>query len=307
MSALTEYGTLWAAIPQTAGRIFWVAPGAGSYTIAGQSFDSSDGNDGLHPERALATLDRGVNFATGNGDVVVALPGSHSPAASLAMDSAGVTLMGLPGGVGNFTRQKTTVAAVTGDQSINVTAASCEIAYLHFIPITADSAIDASADADYLHVHHSSFDMATPAASTGTIGVDFIGAASDVLVDTCYFHSDGAQGPGINPGATVGCIIQNCTFLASAGTWAKAITQAAAGRRLIVRHNDFDATSGTISAGCFGITSGDLDQAFFIGNHNSVRVTKLVAGYDDADAVICVNYIGTVDSGSGGTLVTVTK
>jgi hypothetical protein len=303
---INKYGMLWGAIPQTAGRIFWVAPGAGGYTVDGRTYTASDDNDGLSPERAFATLDRGVNLATANGDVVVALPGSHSPTASLAMDSAGVTLMGLPGGVGNFTRQKTTVAAVTGDQNINVTAADCEIAYLNLIPVTADSAIDASAAANRLHVHHCSFDMNTPAANTGTIGVDFIGAASDVIVDTCYFNSDGAQGPGIAVGATTGCLIQNCIFILSAGTWVSCITQAAAGRRLIVRNCEFDATVATITNGCLGTTGGEVDQAFFIGNHNSVGVTKMVDGYDNGDAVICVNYIGTLNGGTGGTLVTVT-
>jgi hypothetical protein len=225
----------------------------------------------------------------------------------LAMDSAGVTLMGLPSGRGNFTRQKTTVAAVTGDQNVNVTAADCEIAYLNFVPVTADSAIDASADADRLHVHNCSFDMNTAAADTGTIGVDFIGAASDVIVEDCYFNSDGAQGPGIVVGGTLGCLVQNCIFILSAGTWVSCMTQAAAGRRLIVRGCEFNATDATaITNGCLGTTSGAVDQAFFIGNHNSVSVTKMVDGYDGGDAVICVNYIGTIGTGTGGTLVTVT-
>jgi len=147
MAFLTKYGTLWGAIPQTAGRIFWVAPAA-SYTVDGRAYIASDDNDGLSPERALVTIDRAWNLVAANvGDVIVALPGTHSPSASIAADVAGVTLMGLPSGAGNMMRQKTAIAAVTGDQNINVTAADIEIAFLHLVPVTADSAIDLTAAA----------------------------------------------------------------------------------------------------------------------------------------------------------------
>ena len=306
MGYLTKYGTVWGQIPQTGGIVYWVAPGS-PYYVDGRAYDASDDNDGLSPERALVTLDRGINLAIRNGDVVVALPGAHTPTASLAMDSAGVTLTGLPSGVGNFTHQKTSIEPVTGDQNLNVTGPDCEIAYLDFTPVTADSAIDVSAAACRLHIHHCSFDLYTAAASTGTMGIDVIGAVENIVIDTCYFQSDGAQGPGITVGDALGCLVQNCIFIVSAGTWSSAMTQAADSRRLIVRNCEFHATSATMTRGIMGTTGGDLDQALFIGNHNSVRVTKMLAGYDDADACICVNYIGTVDSGSGGTLVTVTK
>ncbi len=165
MSILTKYGTQWGAIPQTAGRIYWVAPADG-YTVAGKSYRASDDNDGLSPERALRHANRAANLVTADvGDIVVLLPGSHtladtsSTAGSLALDVAGVHWMGLPAGRGNFKRQKTVIPAVVGDPSFNVTASDIEISYMHFVPVTADSAIDASAAADRLHVHSCSFDM----------------------------------------------------------------------------------------------------------------------------------------------------
>lgn len=306
MSIPNNYGRLWGQIPNTAGQVFWVAPAA-SYTVNGNAHSASDNNDGLTPDRALLTVDRAWNLVTANaGDVIVLLPGTHSPSASIAADVAGVTMTGLPGGAGNMIRQKTTIAAVTGDQNMNVTAANIEIAYLNWISVTADSAIDATNAADNLHIHHCSFDLFTGAANTGTIGIDFISGASDVMIEDCYFESDGAQGPGIVVGGCLTCIVQNCIFVCTAGTWVSAMTQAAAGRRLIVRGCIFDATSATITNGCLGTTGGDVDQAYFTGNTNSVGVTKMVDGYDGGDAVIAVNYIGTVGGGTGGTLVTVT-
>jgi hypothetical protein len=216
------------------------------------------------------------------------------------MDSEGVTLMGLPSGAGNFTGQKTNILAVTGDQCVNITAPECEIAYLNFVPVTADSAIDISAAACRVHIHHCSFDMFTAAADTGTIGIDVLGACDNVLVNDCYFQSDGAQGPGIAVGASTGCTVMDCIFILSAGTWAASMTQAAAGRRLIVKDCMFNATVAAITVGCVGTTGGEVDQAGFWGNVTSVGVGTLCDIYDGGDAFLVQNYIGVLGAGDGG-------
>jgi len=309
MSGLTRYGAIWGAIPNTAGRVIWVAPGAGAYRVDGKSYDASDGNDGLDPRRAKATVNSAMDQTTAaSGDVIVCLPGTHDHTASIVMDIAGVTLMGLPGGAGNPYLHKTTLDAtnITTNQLINVTAADCEIAYLNIIPLTADSGIDLTATADQLYIHHCSFDMSGPAVNAATIGIDAIGGASNVVIDTCVFHVDGAQGAAIVLGAMVDGLVQNCIFKNSAGTWVSAMTQAATGRRMVIRGNEFVAGVGTITNGCLGTTGGEEEMANFIGNHNTVSVTKMVDGYDGGDAVLAVNYIGTVGGGTGGTLVTVT-
>ena len=315
MSFLTKYGTIWGAIPSTAGRVFWVS--AGDTTIVdGNTVSASDNHDGLSPERPC----RSINYVIDNlvkanaGDVVVLLPGTHTPqnasgtATSVAMDLAGVTLMGLPGGRGNYRRQKTVIAAVTTDQNINVTAADCEIAYLHFIPVSTDSAIDASADADRLHIHNCSFDMETPAADTGTIGIDFIGAASDILIEDCFFVSDGAQGAAIVVGATLGFEVRNCSFHCSGGTWVSSMTQAAAGRELLIRDCDWTIGNGVITNGCLGTTSGEVSQVAMYRCVQPDSMTKILDGYDAGDAEIMETYAAELGAGgtAGGTLVLAT-
>lgn len=306
MSFLTKWGGIWGAIPQTAGSVYWVAPST-SYTVDGRAYSASDNNDGLSPERALVTVDRAWNLVTANaGDVIVLLPGTHSPSASIAADVAGVTMTGLPGGAGNFTRQKTTIAAVTGDQNINVTAADIEIAYLNWIPVTTDSAIDLSAAANRAHIHHCSFDMATPAANAGTIGIDFIGAASNCLIDTCYFECDAAQGPGIAFGGSLETTAQNLIFALSAGTWVSACTQAAAGRRLLLRDSDWIAGNGTITNGILGTTGGEVSMAHMLRCYFADSVTKGIDGYDAGDAEIAECYQAGVGATDGGVLVVAT-
>ena len=306
MSWPDNYGRLWGQIPNTAGQVYWVAPAA-SYTVNGQGFRASDDNDGLAPERALVTVDRAWNLVTANvGDVIVLLPGTHSPSASIAADVAGVTMMGLPGGAGNYFRQKTTINAVTGDQNINVTAADIEIAYLHFIPVTADSAIDISADGDRLHVHHCSFDMSTPVANTGTIGIDVIGAASNVMIDHCYFECDGAQGPGIEAGDLLDSLIEHCVFSQTAGTWAKAVEQTASGKRLIIRHCLFHVGNGTMTVGILGTTGGEVSMAQINHCVFADSVTNAVDTYDAGDCEIAECYQSGLGATDGGVLITAT-
>lgn len=303
MGFLTKYGTQFGAIPQTAGNIYWVAPSA-SYTVAGRAYSASDDNDGLSPERALVTIDRAWNLVTANvGDGIIALPGTHSPATSIAADVAGVFLMGLPGGAGNYTRQKTVIAAVTGDQNINVTAADIEISFLHLIPVTADSAIDLSADADRLHVHHCSFDMATPAASTGTQGIDAIGAASNVLIDNCYFECDGAQGAAIVATALLDSTIENCVIAQSTGTWAAAIVTGAGTDRLMIRDCDFLASNATMTIGINGTAATIASGVTMLRNYFASSVTVGIDGFGAGEADIAENFAAGVGATDGGVLI----
>jgi hypothetical protein len=304
MASLTNYGGIWGQIPNTAGRIYWVAPSA-SYTVDGESHSASDDNDGLSPERALLTVDRAWNLVTADvGDVIVPLPGTHSPSASIAADIAGVTMMGLPSGAGNPLRQKTVIGAVTGDQNINVTAADIEIAYLHFIPVTADSAVDLSAAADRLHIHHCSFDMATPAASTGTMGIDAIGAASNVLIDHCYFECDGAQGPGITATALLDSKIEDCEFLQSSGTWAAAVVTGAGTDRLYIKRCTFDCTGTAMTIGINGTAADQPSGVIMYDNRFGSLVTVGIDGFGAAEAEVAENYQAGIGATDGGVLIT---
>ncbi len=303
MSFLTKYGTIWGSIPQTAGSVYWVAPSDG-YTVDGRAYRASDNNDGLSPERALRNPDRGWNLVTADaGDVIVLLPGTHSPSASIAADVAGVTMTGLPGGAGNVLKQKTTIAAVTGDQNINVTAADIEIAFLNFIPVTADSAIDLSAAADRLHVHHCSFDMATPAANTGTIGIDAIGAASNVLIDNCYFECDGAQGGAIVATALLDSTIEKCTLALSTGTWAAGIVTGAATDRLMIRDCDFLASNATMTIGVNGTAATIASGVTFLRNYFASSVSVGIDGFGAGEADVAENYAAGVGATDGGVLI----
>ena len=93
MAFLTKYGTLWGAIPMTAGQVLWVAPSS-PYSVDGRSYDASDDNDGLSPEKAKRTIGSAITAATANaGDVICLLPGAHTTATAAAVSKAGLTFV----------------------------------------------------------------------------------------------------------------------------------------------------------------------------------------------------------------------
>lgn len=304
MSYLTKYGSFWGFIPQTTGRVFWVSPSA-SYTVEGRAYSASDNNDGLSPERALLTIAMAHTGCTAAAnDVIVLLPGSHAPSASLALSKAGVTLMGLPSGRGNYKRNRATIAAVTGDQNANVTAADIEIAYLNWIPVTTKAAIDFSSAAHGLHIHNCYFDMNTPAASTSTLGIDALGAAGFVLIENCMFDSDGAQGPGVDMTATLDSEVRDCLFSLSGGTWATALTVGAATDRLLIRRNTFLCSGTAITAAIDGTGATLATGVTITDNRFSSLATVPIDNFDASEADISENYDCGVGGTDGGALIT---
>ena len=266
MALITKYGSIWGAIPNTAGRVFWVAP-TSPYLVEGRAYDASDGNDGLSPERALVTINRATVLATANaGDVVVLLPGTHTLTVAITPNVAGITYMGLPSGAGNKIFQRTVIAGTTAANCINLTAADCEFAYLHVRPSVGQIGIDLSAAASRGNIHHVSFDMFTAAASVSTRGVNFSGAAAHAIVENCTFLVAGAQGAGVRVGAALDTIVQDCDFIVRSGVWpAGLLVGAAGGMRNTIRRCTFIAagTTSTLSVGIDG-SGADLGGGFWI-------------------------------------------
>lgn len=309
MATLTNYGGIWAMIPNTAGRVFWVAPAA-SYTIDGDSFSASDDNDGLRPERALRTVDRAWNLVTANvGDVIVLLPGTHTVStASSAWDIAGVTITGLPGGKGNFISPRTIITTdITADEIANITAADIEVAHLYVRPITAARGLDFTGGASRLYVHDCGFDLVTPAANTSTIGIGGAAATSapvDVLIENCMFRSDAAQGPGAQLSDAQNFVVRNCVFtVEAAATWAAALAHNGVLGWGVIHDCIFLAQQG--GAMTIGIRGTDLTSASSVGifkNFFGDDVTVPIDDYGAGDAYISENYKASIGVASGGVL-----
>lgn len=306
MAYITKYGSFWGMIPQTSGRVFWVAPSA-TYTVEGRSYVASDGNDGLSPERALLTLDYAIGLCTANvNDVIVLLPGAHSWSASVAADVAGITITGLPGGAGNPFRQKTSITTSADDEIINVTAADIEIAYLHIIPVTTKAGIDFTSAADRLYVHDCSIDLYTAAANTGTKGIAATSAAqspSDIVFRNIHALSDGAQGPAIELGDPDGALVEDCSFTVRGGTWAVALTvHGVTSQASIIRRCHFAAQFGTMTDGIVGSDMTSTGQVGIYDCRFDENVTVPIDDFDAEGCNIAENYRASADGSAEGGL-----
>ena len=316
MGYITKYGSFWGMLPQTAGRVFWVA-NADSYTVEGRTYSSSDNNDGLSPERAFRTIDYAIGQTTASvGDVIVLLHGTHTVTASVAVDVAGITITGIPGNIPNAgarvpsggTRRRTSVVSSSGD-AFTVTAADVEICHIHFDDLAATQCIDASAAADRLYVHDCGF-LLDATADTNTMAIHFsqstTGSADHVLIQNCHFIAGAANGPAVRAlGTVIGLTIENSTFrLVGAAAWSKAITVIDAGSLgTVVRDCDFTnpTSATTVITTCIDVTGATVDASTQVYRCYIPAGSDGVTGSAMADVVLCETY--KADS-SGGALVT---
>lgn len=316
MGYITKYGSFWGMIPQTSGRIFWVAPSS-SYTVEGRTYPASDDNDGLSPEKALLTLDYAIGQCTASvGDVIVLLPGSHSYSATATVDVAGITITGIPrsapmhGARSNAGPARNYTSVTSTAHILTVTAADVEIAYLHLIPAAGLSGIKPSETADRLYVHDCTFNMTT-AANTATIGIDvtFTGTSSsldDVVIRNCYWHVSDANGPALYVnGTTNDLLMEYCTFrLVGDTAWANAVEIDVASLGTVFRDLDFiERASGTVMTDCLDISGATVDgsvtvlRCYFPVGSNSLTNANV------ADNQCAENYLMQAAASVGGTLV----
>lgn len=230
MSFITKYGGFWGMIPQTSGKVFFVAP-SDSYTLEGKTYSASDNHLGDNPDKALRTLGRAMDLVTATaGDVIVLLPGAHSLTAQESIDVAGVTITGLPSGKGHPNRMRTSLTTSAADETLLIGASNVELAYIHFIPVTAQASIEANNSADYLYIHDCTCQMITPTANTATMFFQSIATSSgltNLVIENCYVETVGGQGPALDLNDCAYATIKDCTFRLQGGTaWADAVVSA---------------------------------------------------------------------------------
>ena len=323
MGFITRYGSFWGMIPQTSGRVIWVAP-ADSYTVEGRTYSASDNNDGLSPERAVRTIDYSIGLTSANvGDVIVLLPGSHTQSSgTVTVDVAGITITGIPqsamalGVRGNSgSKRNATRLANTATAGIifTVTAADVELAWLDFSPAAAGGrGISASGAADRLYVHDCTFQFAA-AVSVTTYGIIHdVGDGSpqeDVLIRNCTFvngaGTTGANGQGVAAAGTAyNWTIEFCSFEhKGTGAWAAAILSSnASSAGLFVRDCDFMTSSNgtSVITSCINTTAQTIDGSTQVLRCYAPGV-ELVTGTASLDIILAESY---TQSAAGGALAT---
>ena len=250
MPFVTKYGTYFGLVPAQLGRVHFVAPSS-PYTVDGRSYDASDDNDGLSPERALATIGQAyTNITASAGEVIMLLEGSHTRNSTLRIQKAGITIAGVRssfasdltaghayGAIGLKSVLNFTGAAAPG---LSIEANNVEIAFVELRPASGfGTVIFRNASPDALYIHDVVINMAAgQVISLDTAGIDFgyradtAGLATRSMSRlaqttqraTAYLAniaviSAGANGPGVLT-ATADCHVVGSRFHNRAGAWA---------------------------------------------------------------------------------------
>lgn len=180
---------LLASILGTTGNLIFVDSATGRSTWDGQSAD-----------RACATIDQAVNQATASkGDIIVVMPGhaeTLSAAAAIAIDKAGLTIIGLGRG--------TDRPQITFDNTaatITISAANTVIRNIHFINDVDSLVVGLVVTAAHCLLDGCLFDDATAAKQT----LDWITLSADAdyfeCVDCEHHGSDTAGAQSVISGA----------------------------------------------------------------------------------------------------------
>lgn len=315
MGYLTKYGTQWGDVPTITGRIFFVAPSA-TYTVAGNTYSASDGNDGLSPERALLTVNQFNTNATADvGDICQLLPGSHSWATTQTISKAGLKILGVPGGPldphEHGTRTTRFDAAVTTTLAagavFTVTAARTEIAYLHIVPIVSGTGVALSAAAD-VNVHDITWNIST-AAATDTIGISVTGACPRPRISNQYVYVADNQGPFLRcasaTGGMDGGVFQRSFVVLTGDTaWDDVVEITTGVDNFTIRDCDFTHSSGAIMTDIVDVQGNTSDHAVLVMRCMHQVAGDLTEATATSDVTLCNNYIATIQGGTGGTLST---
>lgn len=332
MGFITRYGTIWGQVPDFQGRVFFVAPGS-PYTVDGRSYDASDGNDGVSPERALRTINQAVTNATANaGDVILLLEGTHTQTAIQRITKAGLTIHGMRSYNTTFNAYRPRTILTSTGTSINllsVEASNTEIGYLMLRPTTAYNTVifPSAAALDNIYIHHVNVDLSTPAVNLGTTGInlgyrnataltylggDFtlqagggiISANTNVLIEDSVFVSGGAQGPALII-ASAYAVVKRSHAYNTAGTWATAFKVATDTDNTMIEACIFTSTA-TLSAPIDGAFANNAEGCMVYNcRFGRFGATLAIRNFGSNECSAAENY--TADSATAGVVTTQTQ
>lgn len=200
------------------GNLFYVSSTLGSST-----------GPGYTPHNAYATIDQAIGACTaGNGDVIVVLPGHVDTvvgAAGIALDVAGVTIIGIGSGHSRPQVNFTTAAAASCD----ISAANCRVENIWFNCAIDDQTAMVNVTAADVTIHNCEF-MIADATYDGDIGILASAAADRLVVSSCHFYATGntTVAAAISCGATDNTVIRDNIIMGYHGTAGAIINSAAA-------------------------------------------------------------------------------
>ena len=276
-----------ATVPMTTGNVFYVDSG------------SVDGNDtpesGANPNLPFSTIDYAVGKCTANNaDQIIVMPGHAevvSAAAGLALDVAGISIIG----IGSGTDQPTVTLGTADTADVDVDAANITVENIHFIANFADIAAAIDVNATDFTLRNCRLNAAGTDLNAKIWVQDAAAAASDrITIEGCHaINVDAADTHFVNfagtgtghvvrdntlignwgtmavggAGVITFCLIQNNTIYNAASDVDSCINLAATATGIVVHNlcagaaaqaNGVTATACVIAENYYGVLSGDL-------------------------------------------------
>lgn len=250
----------------TTGSVFFVDSGAGS-----------DGNTGTDKDHPFATLDYAIGkCADTNGDIIILMPGHAETTTAIALDVAGVTIVG----IGHGRARPTLTATTAASDLIDVTVANCRIENIRLVGAASGCtslisigsaahdfecvgcslehgaapliAVIVTTGADRFSFRDCLF-LGTAAGPDAAIDVQGSGDSFDWSVINCTFNYDGSAGLDEaairDDNTSTGLLISNCRFIGMDAT-AIDFNSSATG---IIEHCSVDSNNATSVAEMFDI------------------------------------------------------
>ena len=278
---------LWAE--KMPGRVFY---GAGGGLLAPSSNYATDA------AALQAAIDAMVDF---RGDTLFMTPGNYSLATALNLNVSGMRWKGkmFP----NPRRAAVTITDSIGDHSFAAAGDDMEIAFMRFVPLTAQNVFTNVSGADGGFFHHIIWDAKGVATSTSTEFFRSVATSADWLIEDSVFEVDAVQGDAftlvdarrwtwdrcqfsvVGPTitwesvftfvttASLGCVVKNCDFGSGGGAnglITNIFTGMAGGSIVLVRNCYINGTSmptaGNIETGFDGTVGIELAENYLTGD-----------------------------------------
>lgn len=254
-------------IPLSTGTYWFVHSGTGS--------DLAGGNMGKRPDKPFATIDYAIGQCTANkNDVIVVMP-AHAEtiagAAGLAVDVAGITIIGLGNGA-----NRPTLSLSTATTTIAVSAANCTLENLRITSSIADVAVAVVVTAANCTIAKCSF----PETVDLNIITCISTTAAGLKVDGCDRYSvDAATLAMISVLGSVADIeITNNTDIHTYGS--------NVGQFIIL------GAYNVVNFKCIG------NNLHIVGDNSGTNVGSLITGSSTAsDGIVAYNVVGGLDVG----------
>jgi hypothetical protein len=246
----------------------------------------------------FATIDYAVGQCTAsNGDYIIVLPGhaeAVDAAAGLALDVAGITVVGI--GDGTDTPTVTLGTVVTADVDIN--AANVTIENIHFVAAFADIAVCLDVNATDFTALNCRFTEATDLNFKICIQDAAAAASSRIKVIGCYaLCPDAANTHFINfAGTPDGCIVKDNILIGDWGTMA--VGGAGVITYAVIKDNVIYNAAATVD-GCINLAA--TATGIVVGN-DCAGAAAQANGITATACVISRNYYGVLAEDLSGIL-----